>query len=278
MSDFPYLGYGLGFRVPHYQHVLEHLPKTVDWFEIVTENFLVPGGRPLYYLSQLREHYPVVMHGVAMSVGGTDPLDENYLRQVKQLAEDIEPAWISDHLCWTSVDGVVLHDLMPLPYDEDTMKHVAERIQKVQDYLGRQILIENVSSYVSYQQSEMSEWEFIRSVAELADCYLLLDVNNVYVNAVNHGFDPKTFFDAIPVERVKQFHIAGHTRLHDHIVDTHDEPICDDVWECYRYAVQRFSKVSTLLERDDNIPAFEVLEAELAEAKAIANTVLEGEA
>jgi uncharacterized protein (UPF0276 family) len=272
MSTQPYLGFGLGLRKEHYETILaEHPP--VDWFEIISENYMVAGGKPLYYLDRIREHYPLVMHGVSLSIGGSDPLDREYLIRLKALVEQVEPAWISDHLCWTGINGTNLHDLMPLPYTPETIRHVAERVSQVQDYLGRQILLENVSSYVAYTASEMTEWEFLYEIAEIADCLILLDVNNIYVSAMNHNFDPYTYLAGIPVERVCQFHLAGHTCQQDLVIDTHDQPIVDPVWDLYAAAVRRFGYVSTMIERDDNIPPlFELLD-ELEQARSIAEDI-----
>ena len=267
-----FLGFGLGLRVPHYAYVLEARPA-VDWFEILSENYMVAGGKPLYYLDRIREHYPLVMHGVSLSIGGTDPLDQNYLMRLKALANRVEPAWISDHLCWTGINGTNLHDLMPLPYTPETVRHVAERVSHVQDYLGRQILLENVSSYVTYTASELTEWEFLCEIAEIADCLILLDVNNIYVSAFNHNFDPHAYLAGIPVERVRQFHLAGHTCQQDLIIDTHDQPIVDPVWDLYAAAVRRFGHVSTMIERDDNIPPLSELLDELEQARRIAEDI-----
>jgi uncharacterized protein (UPF0276 family) len=274
MQARPCLGFGLGLRVPHYETILAQQPA-VDWFEALTENYLVPGGKPLYYLEQVRQHYPVVLHGVSLSIGGSDPLDTDYLQALGNLARRIEPEWISDHLCWTGLDGVNLHDLLPLPYTEEAIGHVAERIARVQDVLGRRILLENVSSYVTYSDSQMSEWEFLSAVAERADCLILLDINNIYVSAFNHDFDPRIYLREIPPARVWQFHLAGHRNLGTHIVDTHDEAIIDPVWELYADALARFGAVSTMIERDDRIPPLEELLAELDRARALANGVLE---
>lgn len=268
----PSLGFGLGLRVEHYQSILDTRPS-VDWFEILSENYLVPGGKPLYYLDRIRADYPLAMHGVSLSIGSSDPLNRDYLKQLKHLADRVEPAWLSDHLCWTGLDGTNLHDLMPLPYTEETIEHVAARVRQVQDILGRRILLENVSSYVTYTQSEMSEWEFVRAILERADCLMLLDVNNIYVSSYNHGFDARAYLDAIPVERVQQFHLAGHTNHGNYIVDTHDHPVIDPVWDLYAHAVRRFGPVSTMIERDDNIPPLEELLAELQQARTIAAMV-----
>ena len=265
----PYLGYGLGLRKEHYETVLAERPK-VDWFEIITENYMVEGGKPLDYLSRIREHYPMVMHGVSMSIGSIEPLDFGYLKRLKALIQRVEPAWFSDHLCWTGVHGVNLHDLMPLPYTEEAVQHVADRVSQVQDHMGRQMLLENVSSYVSYGDSQMSEWEFLRAVSERADCLILLDINNIYVSAFNHNFDPYTYLTAMPRERVYQFHLAGHTQENNLIIDTHDHPITDPVFELYAAAVQHFGRVSTMIERDDNIPPLPDLLNELEQVRRIA--------
>ena len=266
------LGFGLGLRTDHYESVLNDHPD-VDWFEVITENYLVPGGKPLYYLDRIRAHYPMVMHGVSLSVGSTAPLNADYLRQVKQLAARIEPEWISDHLCWTGTNGINLHDLLPLPYTEEALRHLAQRIQQVQDFLGRRMVFENVSSYVSYSTSEMAEWQFIAALTAEADCDVLLDINNVYVSSVNHGFDPIKFLQGIPVQRVRQFHLAGHQNHGAYIVDTHDEPVCDAVWELYKFARRHFGDVATMIERDDNIPPLAELVAELDTARHLANEV-----
>jgi uncharacterized protein (UPF0276 family) len=268
--QFPSLGFGLGVRPEHYDALLNEHLGCVSWLEALTENYLVPGGRPLHYLGKLREHYPLVLHGVSLSIGSTDPLNFAYLEQVRTLADRIDAAWVSDHVCWTGVAGINLHDLMPLPYTEETLRHLTSRIAAAQDRLRRRIVLENVSSYLTYRQSEMTEWEFLRELTERADCLLLLDINNVYVSSVNHGFDPHTFLQAIPVQRVQQFHLAGHRDCGTLLVDTHDEPVCEDVWQLYDFAVARFGLVSTMIERDGNIPELDVLLAELAQARQIA--------
>lgn len=273
MSKYPYLGFGLGLRPKHYDAILNG-SLAVDWFEIITEDYLVPGGRNLYYLDKIRERYPVVMHGVSLSIGSADPVNKNYLQQVKNLAERINPAWISDHLCWTGVDGVNTHDLLPLPYTSEALTHVVKKIKQVQDFLGRQILLENVSSYVTFKDSKFTEWEFLSRVAEQADCLLLLDINNIYVSAFNHNFDPHEYIDNVPTQRVCQFHMAGHSNYKTHIIDTHDHEIIEKVWDLYAYAVERFGKVSTMIERDDHIPPLEELILELNKARAIAKEVL----
>lgn len=270
-------GFGLGLRPDHYAEILGGRPR-VEWFEAITENYLVPGGSPLHHLERIRADYPVVLHGVSLSIGGTDPLDATYLRDLKQLAERVEPAWVSDHLCWTGVQGLNLHDLLPLPYTEEALRHVAARVRRVQDYLGRRILLENVSSYLTFATSEMPEWEFLAGIAEAADCDLLLDVNNVYVSSVNHQFDPHRFLAGIPVARVRQIHLAGHQDNGTHIIDTHDAPVAPEVWALYGAAVRRFGSVPTMIERDDNIPAFEVLVEELDIARSIATRQMQAAA
>ncbi|MEA3292756.1 MAG: DUF692 domain-containing protein [Pseudomonadota bacterium] len=271
----PYLGFGLGLRIDHYETILEQLPREVDWLEIISENFMVEGGKPLYYLDRVREHYPLVMHGVSLSLGSSDPLDRDYLKALKTLADRIDPPWFSDHLCWTGVHGRKLHDLLPLPYSDRTIRHVADRIREVQDFMQRPMIIENVSSYVSFKQSKMPEWEFLCAVVERADCGILLDVNNIYVSAFNHEFDPLEYLNTIPAERVCQIHLAGHLNRGDIIIDTHDHPIVDSVWDLHRAAVQRFGAVSTMIERDDNIPPLEELLQELGEARKIAAPIVE---
>jgi len=269
----PSLGFGLGLRVDHYQAILADEPR-IDWFEALTENYLIPGGKPLHYLMRIRERYPMVLHGVSMSIGSTQPLDYAYLAQLKALAARVEPAWISDHLCWTGIAGRNMHDLLPLPYTEEALANVVERVRTVQDVLGRRILLENVSSYVTYRDSQLSEWEFLREVAQRADCLLLLDVNNIYVSSVNHEFDPLDYLQAIPVDRVQQIHLAGHENHGDYLIDTHDHPVSDPVWELYDAAVRRFGSVSTMIERDDNIPPLEELCSELDAARQLAERAL----
>jgi len=268
------LGFGLGLRTPHYEAMLGE-PHAVDWLEVITENYLGPGGKPLHYLERMRERFPLVMHGVSLSIGSTDPIDLEYLAQVRNLAARIEPHWISDHLCWTGIDGHNLHDLLPLPYTEEALASVAARVGQVQDALGRQILLENVSSYLSFRASELTEWDFLREVAQRADCAILLDINNIYVSSVNHGFDPLAYLQAIPKERVRQFHLAGHSDMGGHLIDTHDHPIAEPVWDLYGAAVARFGMVPTMIERDDNIPELGELVAELQIARALAGRHLQ---
>ena len=273
----PYLGFGLGLRTAHYDAILAESPP-VDWFEVLTENYLVGGGKPLDYLMRIRARYPVVMHGVSMSIGGSDPLDRAYLADVAQLARRLEPEWISDHLCWTGVHGDNLHDLNPLPYTDEAVRHVSARVRAVQEVLGRRILLENVSSYVTFRDSVLTEWEFFSAIAEESDCLILLDVNNIYVSGENHGFDPIAYLDGVPRERVWQFHLAGHSHGERLLIDTHDQPVVDPVWRLYEEAVRRFGRVSTMIERDANIPPLQELLAELEHARASARSVLLREA
>ncbi len=264
-----FLGFGLGLRSQHYDHILHHQP-TVDWFEVLTENYMIAGGKPLYYLDAIAEQYPVVMHGVSMSIGSTDELNWTYLKQLKELITRVKPKWISDHLCWTSAQQINSHDLLPLPYTEEAINHVVNRIKQVQDYLGQPILLENVSSYLTYKQSETTEWAFLNEITRRSGCLLLLDINNIYVSARNHGFDANEFIDAIDINSVRQFHLAGHSDFGTHVIDTHDHDVTASVWELYAYALDRFGAISTMIERDDNIPEFTELMAELDQAKLIA--------
>jgi len=273
MTKPTFLGFGLGLRPQHYREILDSTPK-VDWFEVISENYMIRGGQPLRMLDQIRERYPIVMHGVSLSIASTAPLDMEYLRRLKTLAERANPRWISDHLCWTGVHGVNLHDLLPIPYTNEALDHVVQRITQVQDFLGRRLTLENVSSYVTFGQSEMTEWEFVSEVATRADCWLLFDVNNVYVSAFNHGFDAGAFLRGVPLDRVVQFHVAGHSHEESHIIDTHDHPVCPEVWDLYREAVAHFGPVSTMIERDDNIPPLAELVDELNHARGIAAEVL----
>jgi uncharacterized protein len=267
-QKFPYLGFGLGLRPQHYEDILQQKPS-LDWFEILTENYLVPGGKPLYYLEKIRELYPIVMHGVSLSIGSTDPLDRDYLKQLKSLAKRVEPVWISDHLCWTGIGGLNMHDLLPIPYTREAINHIVARIKEIQDYLGRQILIENVSSYLTFTQSEMTEWEFISEIVNQADCYILLDVNNIFVSATNHGFHAMDYIKAIAPQRVGQIHLAGHSNYGNYIIDTHDAPIIPNVWKLYEETIARFGPISTMIERDDNIPPLGDLLLEIEQAKKI---------
>ncbi len=263
--SFPDLGIGVGLRTKHFGHVLGEKPN-VGWFEIVTENFMDTEGRPLFVLEQVAENYPIVMHGVSMSIGTTDPIDKGYLRRLAALAKRIDAKWVTDHLCWTGVAGRNTHDLLPMPLTEEALRHVVSRVKQVQDFLERPIGLENPSSYVEFRSSTIPEWEFLARVAEEADCALLLDVNNVYVSSFNHGFDPREYIDGIPHERVVQYHLAGHTNKGTHIVDTHSDHVIDEVWELYAYSVQKSGGRPTLLEWDENIPDFETLQAEAEKA------------
>jgi uncharacterized protein (UPF0276 family) len=262
-------GFGLGLRTAHYRALLE-APQPVDWLEIISDNFMVPGGKPLAMLDALRERYPMVMHGVALSIGSVRGPDPAYLDALAALVERVDPAWVSDHLCWTGVHGVSLHDLLPLPYTEEALRVVVDNVRRVQDRLGRRILLENVSSYVEFTASTLSEWEFVRAVCEGADCDLLLDLNNIHVSAVNHGFDANEYLNHLPAGRIRQIHLAGHTDACDHLIDTHDHPVADPVWTLYRDALRRFGPVPTMIERDDHIPPLPELIAELGIARRIA--------
>ncbi len=260
-------GFGLGLRPEHYADFLAQA-QPVDWLEVISDNYLVPGGKPLYYLDKIRRDYPMVMHGVAMNLGSIDPLDFNYLAEIKALTERIEPLAISDHLCWTGVDNKYLHDLLPIPYTEEAIKHVAGRIRQVQDFLGRRLVIENASTYLE-AKTDLHEWEFISAILSEADCDLLLDINNIYVSSRNHGFDPLRYLQGIPRQRIAYIHLAGHTDHGDHCIDTHDQPICAEVWSLYTEALRQWGTIPTMIERDANIPALPLLLAELNHARQI---------
>ncbi|HBT41111.1 MAG TPA: hypothetical protein DIW51_15845 [Rhodospirillaceae bacterium] len=277
----PFQGFGLGLRPQHFPDILgpdgdEDLGR-VDWFEIISENFMAVGGMPLRNLMAVRERRPMAMHGVSLSIGAPDPLDDDYLKKLKSLADLIDPAVVSDHLCWTGAHGVNLHDLLPLPLTEETLNHVAARVGRVQDALGRRIALENASTYVTFTSDTMDEWDFLAELTRRADCDLLLDINNVYVSAFNHGFDAADYLAGIPKDRVRQIHLAGHEHNGDHIVDTHDAPVAEPVWDLYRAAVARFGAVPTMIERDANIPPFADLVEELGAARRLAAEAL-GEA
>ncbi len=265
---YDHLGLGVGLRSVHYRHILEHNPD-VDWFEIISENYMDSRGRPRYVLDQIAERYPIVMHGVSLSIGSTDPLNFEYLAKLKSLAQATHALWVSDHLCWTGVASRNTHDLLPLPLNEETLRHVVARIKIVQDFLGRPLVVENPSTYLTFADSTMNEWEFLARMAEDADCGLLLDVNNVYVSSVNHGFDPAEYLDAVPHQRVVQFHLAGHTNMGAYCIDTHDGRVIDQVWELYRRASQLTGGASTLLEWDARIPSFEEVHNEVLKAKQL---------
>ncbi len=262
----PNPGLGLGLRTVHFPYILEHHPP-VDWFEIISENFMDSCGRPRYVLEQIAERYAVVMHGVSLSIGSTDSLNFEYLEKLKCLADAVKPLWVSDHLCWTGVAGLNAHDLLPIPLNEQTLEHVVARIRTVQDYLERPLVLENPSTYVTFASSTMSEWEFISRMAEETNCGLLLDVNNVYVSSVNHDFDPAEYIRSVPHQRIVQFHLAGHTNCQTHLIDTHDGPVIDPVWELYRLAHQLTGGAATLLEWDARIPPFPIVHAEVLKAR-----------
>ncbi|MEZ4297970.1 MAG: DUF692 domain-containing protein [Polyangiaceae bacterium] len=263
----PDLGVGVGLRIPHYAAIFDGWPA-MDWFEIISENFMGRGGLPRRNLDRALSHYRLVQHGVSLSIGSIDPLDRDYLTRLKDLARHTQTPWISDHLCWTGAQGKNLHDLLPLPYTEEAVRHVAERARIVQDFLELPFVLENVSSYLTYTHSAMTEWEFVTAVCEEADCGLLLDVNNIYVSAYNHGFDPMDYVRGVPHHRVVQYHLAGHTNHGRYIIDTHSGHVIDEVWALYREAVKLTGPVSTLIEWDDDIPAFDILAAEADKARA----------
>lgn len=266
-------GFGLGLRTEHYADFVA-APQAVDWLEVVSENYMVPGGKPLHFLDRIRRDYPMVMHGVSLSIGSSDPLNLDYLGDLKALIDRVQPAWVSDHLCWTGVDHHNLHDLLPMPYTEAALRHLTARVSQVQDVLGRRLLLENVSSYVAFEADEMSEWQFIAELAQRADCELLLDVNNVYVSSVNHGFDARVFIDAMPAARVRQIHLAGHEDHGHYKIDTHDHPVSQPVWDLYHHTMNRLGEVPTMIERDDHIPPLPDLVAELDVARAVAAAAL----
>ena len=258
-------GLGLGLRPEHYQDFLAG-SQPLNWLEILSDNYLVPGGKPLYFLDTIRQDYPVAMHGVALNIGSSDALDWDYLSTIKTLAQRVEPHIISDHLCWTGVNQHRMHDLLPLPYTEDAIRHVAKRIQDVQDFLGRELVVENLSSYLQ-AQAPLKEWEFVRAVAQEAQCGLLVDVNNIFVSSRNHGFDAMDYLKALPADRIRQIHLAGHTYSGEFCVDTHDQPVCTDVWQLYGQAVKLWGHIPTMIERDDNIPPLQELLDELGQAR-----------
>jgi uncharacterized protein (UPF0276 family) len=263
---FPDLGIGVGLRTVHFGHILAKQPQ-VDWFEILSENFMDTGGRPMWVLDQVVERYPVALHGVSLGIGNTDPLNREYLRKLKALAARTKAHWVSDHLCWTGIMGRNTHDLLPMPYTEEALAHTIKRVKQVSEILERPFVIENPSSYVEFAASTMTEWEFLKRLGHEADCGYLLDVNNVYVSSFNHSFDPNVYIDAIPADRVVQYHVAGHTNKGTHIIDTHSDHALPEVWELYRRAWQRTGPVATLYEWDEDIPEFDVLLEEAMKAK-----------
>lgn len=267
-------GFGLGLRTEHYAALAEPLPAALrpDWLEIISENYMVPGGRPPHHLERLRAEYPMVMHGVSLSIGSSDPLNVAYLRDLKALAARVEPAWVSDHLCWTGVDHRNLHDLLPMPYTEAALQHLDARVAQVQDVLQRPLVLENVSSYVRFAADEMDEAQFVAALLRRTGCQLLLDVNNVYVSSRNHGFDARAYIDRMPAAQVVQIHLAGHEDRGDVVIDTHDHPVCDAVWALYAYTLMRLGERPTMIERDDHIPPLGELLAELAQARQLARS------
>jgi uncharacterized protein len=271
-NGFTDYGVGIGLRIPHYRHILEKKP-VVDWFEIISENYMIDGGRPLTVLDQILEQYRVVQHGVSLYFGSADPLSAEHLKRLKSLARRTRTPWLSDHLCWGSVDGRYTHDLLPMPYTFEAAKITAAKIRQVQDFVEVPVVVENVSSYAEYHVSEMTEWEFLNEVVEEADCGILLDVNNIYVSSQNHDFDPFTYVDAVPANRVAQIHIAGHSKYEKYVLDTHDHPVIDPVWALYARAVERCGPTATLLEWDDKIPTFDEVHAEALKANRYLNEV-----
>ncbi|HGY90741.1 MAG TPA: DUF692 domain-containing protein [Planctomycetes bacterium] len=262
----PDLGLGMGLRTVHYQHILEHWPS-IDWFEIISENYIDTEGRPIWYLDQIAERYPIVMHGVSMSIGSTDPIDVPFLKKLKALAERVNAVWLGDHVCWTGVAGINGHDLYPVPYNEESLRHMVDRIRIAQDILERPLVLENPSTYLTFRSSTISEPEFIARMAEESDCALLLDVNNVYVTCRNHDLDPNEYLEGFPYDRVVQIHLAGHTDKGTHCIDTHDDHVIDEVWELYRRVMAEAGNRATLLEWDDKIPQFEVVHDEVRKAE-----------
>ena len=268
------IGFGLGLRSPHYDEIIANRPKQVDWFEIISENFIDAHQGYWEFLADLRENYPIVMHGVSLSIGSPDPINKEYLKKLAKLADFLQVPWLSDHLCWTGMNGKNTHDLLPLPYSEEMLAHVTSKIQQVQETLGRNIVIENPSSYVEFKASQMSEVEFLARLVELTDCGILLDVNNVFVSAFNHGFDAKEYIDAMPAANIAQIHLAGHKNFGTHIIDTHDDFILDDVWRLYDYTIKTKGQISTMIEWDENIPEFAILLAELEKARSLSSARL----
>jgi uncharacterized protein (UPF0276 family) len=262
----PDLGFGIGLRTVHFPYILAQSPP-VDWFEILAENFMDTGGRPMYVLDQVAERYPIVMHGVSMSVGSTDPINVEYLRKLKALAQRTKARWISDHLCWTGVSGLNTHDLLPMPYTDESLRHVAERVRVISDILERPLFLENPSTYLEFTSSTWNEWDFLAELTKRSGCGLLLDVNNVYVSSFNHGFDPFEYVEAVPADRVVQIHLAGHTHRGTHILDTHSDHVVEEVWRLYRRVFERMGGIATLLEWDEAIPSFDVVHAEVLKAK-----------
>lgn len=269
MNSATFSGFGLGMRKPHYAAFVEG-QVDVDFVEVISENFMVDGGQPRRILRQVREHYPVALHGVSMSVGSAEALDPHYLERLRMLIDEIEPLFVSDHLCWTGIGGFNSHDLLPLPYDEETLDVVGANVGRAQDALGRAMLIENPSSYIAFDHSTMTEWQFLDALCERSGCGLLLDVNNVFVSAANHGFDAIDYLDGIPAYRVRQVHLAGHSKGETMLIDTHDQPVCNSVWDLYATLIGRLGPVATMIERDDSIPPLAELLGELDIARRLA--------
>ncbi len=267
-SIFPNLGIGIGLRIPHYETIFRDKPA-IDWFEIISENFMVDGGKPIENLERILDSYTVVQHGVSLAIGSPDPLDFAYLKKLKALTKKTKTPWVSDHLCWGRLAGANFHDLLPLPYTKEVINYVAERARIVQDYLELPFALENLSSYVAYQSDEMPEWDFYSAVVEKANIYMMLDVNNIYVSSRNHGFDPLEYCRNIPLHRVLQIHLAGHKDHGDYILDTHDDHVCDAVWDLYAEVYPKTQGVSTLLEWDDNFVSLEETWAEALKAKTL---------
>ncbi|ARU90522.1 DUF692 domain-containing protein [Pseudomonas sp. M30-35] len=270
------LGYGLGLRIPYYQEILEQRPD-VDWFEVISENFMIEGGKALYHLDAVAEHYPVVMHGVSLSIGGPHEMDRDYLKRLKLLADRVKPQWISDHLCWSRGNAHHLHDLLPLPFTDESLQHVAARVRQVQDVIERPLVLENASTYIRTAGDKFTEWEFLSELTAITGCDLLLDVNNVYVSARNHGFDPWTYISSLPVDKIRQLHLAGHTDYGTYVIDTHDHPVCDPVWQLYERTIKHLGPVATMIERDDHYPPFAELMAELQKARELGAKALQAE-
>lgn len=268
IADLPNVGLGLGLRHQHFEYILQHRPK-VDWFEIISENFIADHGWCKHVLMKIREHYPVVMHGVSLSIGSCDPINTNYLSDLKRLAQEVQPHWISDHLCWTGIHNINTHDLLPVPLTEESLEHICRRIMQVQDFLERPLILENPSTYLSFQASTINEWDFLNAMADETGCGLLIDVNNIYVSARNHGFDPVQYVEKLHHKNIVQVHISGHTDLGSHCIDTHDQPVSEAVWQLYARLKRYTGDISTLLEWDANIPDFPELYAELLKAKNV---------
>ncbi len=277
-SQFGDMGVGVGLRPTHYTEIKNNKPKSISWVEVISENFMAWQGQEIgqshQVLLEIRKDLPVMLHGVSLSIGSVDDLNYDYLKRLKQLIDIVQPTLVSDHLCWTGVDGQNLHDLLPVPFTQEALNLISEKIDKVQNFLGRQILIENASSYLEYVSSEMTEWQFISELTKKSDCGLLLDINNVFVSSVNHGFDPKEYLKNIPIQKIGQIHLAGHSKMNGYLIDTHDEPVCDDVWNLYRWFTQEYGKFSTMIERDGNIPEWSELESEVLKIGEIRNEQL----